>query len=218
MIRHRNVCGLLLLVVLFSYGVPQTAAADVGIAARAGTQGWGVEGAVGFTKFFSLRGGFYDATISENVEEGGIDYDGDLNLGGYGLFADFFPFRGGFHITGGLMSNENSIDIVATPTQPQEIGNMVYQPAEIGQLIGAVKFDDEVPYLGVGWGNVARGKRFGFVIDLGVIDQGDPAVSLLATNGAVDPADLAAEAAELEDEITDYDLWPILSVGVAFRF
>ena len=44
--------------------------------------------------------------------------------------------------------------------------------AAVGVLSGDIDFDDTVPYIGIGRWNVARGKRVGFVVDLGFIKQG----------------------------------------------
>lgn len=85
-------------------------------------------------------------------------------------------------------------------------------------LPGNVDFDSTVPYLGVGWGNVARGKRVGFLCDLGVIRQGAGKGNLSATSGLVDPGDRAAEAAKIEEDIEDYEFWPVISFGLSIRF
>lgn len=208
--------GLALLAVA-AHATPAARAADVGLGLRAGTQGIGVEGAVGLTKWFSLRGGIYDASLSDDTEEGGIVYDGTLEVGGVGLIADVFPTRGSFRLSAGLFSNDNGIELTATPVTPQQIGDSIYTPAQIGTLLGRVEFDDTAPYLGIGWGSLARGKRVGFLFDLGVVLQGSGEVSLVATGGGVDPDDLADEAAEVEAEISDYDLWPVVSFGLAIR-
>jgi len=224
MSRSKTVATCALVVLLSIASFAPAFAADVGIAVRAGSQGAGAEIGVGVTKWFTLRGGVYDLSVSESFEEGGIDYDGDLTLGGVGLLADFHPFRNGFRVSAGFFSNNNEIDLEATPTTNQIIGNnpVPYTPMEIGTLTGRVAFDDAAPYLGIGWGNIARGKRVGFVADLGVLKQGSGEVRLEADGlAATIPsflADLNAEAMEVEDDISDYDLWPVISVGLSVRF
>jgi len=193
-------------------------AADLGMGLRAGTHGLGAEFGVGFTPWFGLRAGASVLNVSGDYDEQGIDYDGTLKLGGYGLWADFFPMKGTFRITAGVLSNRNAIELEAVPTAPIEIGGGTYDPSEVGTLNGNVDFDSTVPYLGIGWGNVARGKRVGFLCDLGVIRQGAGDVALSASSGLVDPGDLAAEAAKIEDDIEDYELWPVISFGLSIRF
>lgn len=199
-------------------GVPAAVAADVGLGLRAGTVGLGAEIAVGVSERLTVRGGLYTADVTDSFDEGGISYDGELSLGGAGVLLDLFPTGGAFHLTAGLFSNDNRIDLTATPTQPQEIGGTVYTPAEIGRLFGDVTFDDTVFYAGLGWGNVARGKRTSFLFDLGVLAQGGGKVRLDATNPVISDADLQAEARQIEDDISSYDLWPVISLGLAIRF
>lgn len=195
-----------------------THAFELGLGLRVGTQGLGVEGAFGATEWLTVRAGLYGGSVSHDFEEGGIDYDGDLKVGGAGALADFFPLRGRFRLTAGLFSNANEIEIEARPTGPVTIGGTVYTPLQVGTLLGEVDFDATAPYFGVGWGNVAQGRRLGFVFDLGVLRQGSGDVSLRATNGGVGDADLEQEAREIEDDIDGYDLWPVISAGVAIRF
>jgi hypothetical protein len=59
-------------------------------------------------------------------------------------------------------------------------------------------------------------------VDFGVLWQGEPIVEL-ASDGALagDPsfqAALEAERRELEDEMSDFKAWPVLQVGVVYRF
>ena len=199
--------------------IPATSrAAEFGLGLRAGTQGLGAEGAVSFTQWVSLRAGVHGGDLSYDFDEGGINYDGELQLGGYGVLVDFFPMRGTFRLTGGLFSNANEVEIRVRATEDIEIGGTLYSPAEAGTLSGTVDWNSTAPYLGIGWGNVARGKRVGFLCDLGVLSQGSGEVTLVSDSPFVDPADLAREAAEIEDDIDGFKLWPVVSFGLAIRF
>ncbi len=193
-------------------------AADFGIGLKAGTYGLGAEFGVGFTPWFTLRASASKGDLSGNYDEDDIDYDATLKVGGYGLLADFFPLKGTFRLTAGLLSNRNAVDLEAAPTVPIDIGGVPYPPADVGVLSGEIDFDGTVPYFGIGWGNVARGKRVGFLVDLGFIRQGGGEVSLSSSTGLVDQGDLDAEAAKIEDDIEDYDFWPIISFGLSIRF
>jgi hypothetical protein len=193
-------------------------AADFGVGLKAGTYGLGAEFGVGFSSWFTLRATATTGDLSGDYDEDGIDYDASLDVGGYGLLADFFPMKGTFRLTAGLLSNRNEIGLEAVPTAPIEIGGTTYPPAAVGTLSGDIEFDSSVPYFGVGWGNVAKGRRFGFLVDLGFIHQGAGNVTLSSSTGLVSQSDLDAEAAAIEDDIQDYDFWPIVSFGLAIRF
>jgi len=65
-------------------------------------------------------------------------------------------------------------------------------------------------------------KSFGVTLDIGVISQGSPAVTLAASGPILgDPQfanDIAAEELQLEDDLDDFDLFPFATVGFIFRF
>src|SRR5690606_15947476 len=81
-------------------------------------------------------------------------------------------------------------------------------------------FDDVAPYAGIGFDFGLFGK-VGLNLDLGVLFQGAPAVALSADGLlANDPdfqASLAAEQAELEDEVDDYKAYPVASLTLTFQ-
>jgi hypothetical protein len=62
--------------------------------------------------------------------------------------------------------------------------------------------------------------------DFGVLWQGEPAVSLIATGLETAPPQtqvllipaLEAERLELEDEVSDYKAWPVLSLSFVYNF
>lgn len=219
MTRRRLPLCLPLLLLLPCLTIPSsTPAAEVGIGLRAGTQGLGAELAFGLTSHVALRGGIYDGDASSDFEEGGIDYEGDLEVGGSGLLVDIFPMGGRFRLTGGWFSNDNQVEIVARPNQDVEIGGTVYTPAQAGTLSGLVDFDSGGPYFGIGWGNVARGKRVGFLFDFGVLEQGSPRVHLESDSPFVAQGDLDQEEREIEQDIEDLEWWPVISFGLAIRF
>lgn len=210
---------ILIVIAALVLSIPATSrAAEFGLGLRAGTQGLSAEGGVSFTRWVSLRAGIHAGDISYDFDEGGINYDGDLQLGGYGVLVDFFPMRGTFRLTGGLFSNRNEVELQARAIEDIEIGDTTYSPAEAGTLTGTVDWNSTAPYLGIGWGNVARGKRVGFLCDLGVLSQGSGEVTLASDSPFVDPADLALEAAEIEDDIDGFKLWPVVSFGLSIRF
>ena len=191
---------------------------EYGLGLRLGTQGLGAEFGVGISERFAVRAGYYTLEYSDDYEETDIVYDGDLHVGGLGAIVDFHPFKNGFRLSAGLFSNDNEVDLTATPTGPQEIGGTIYQPAEIGTLNGHIGFDSTAPYFGLGYGRIHRGKRVGFLFDLGMLKQGSGEASLASSTGLINLVDLEAEIDEIEQDIEDYDFWPVLSFGLAIRF
>ena len=79
--------------------------------------------------------------------------------------------------------------------------------------------------MGIGWGNaVAAGSRWRVAVDAGAFYQGKPKVSLTAEPlipGLLPSRfsqDLEAERREIEDDLDSYRFYPVLSLGVSYRF
>ncbi|MDX1610210.1 MAG: hypothetical protein R3225_08835 [Halofilum sp. (in: g-proteobacteria)] len=179
------------------------AAADFGIGARAGTLGLGVDLAYGFTPLFNVRVGLNRYSYDFDFTTNDGDYQAELELDSAHALLDFHPLGGGFRITGGLLSNDNRIDASGTVS---------------GSNVDArIDFDSSVPYAGIGWGNATRGfLPISWSIDLGIVAQGSPNVTI--TNSGLPPAQEQQEEQNLEDELSDFDTYPVLSAGVVFRF
>jgi hypothetical protein len=207
-----------------------TAAADVAIYAKAGTLGYGGGVGIDVTESIRVRGEYTTGSFSpSDIDTDDVTYDPDLDLKSGALLLDWHPFKGGgFRVTAGLIANGNELKVKAEPrASSYTINGQVYAASEIGTLKGKAEFDSTAPYLGIGWGD-AFGKdgHFTFVADLGVMYQGSGDVTLNATCGpAATPtqcariqSSVAAEEKNLEDEISDYKYWPVLSIGLGYRF
>jgi hypothetical protein len=197
---------------------PVQAGDRVGIGVKAGTLGLGVDVTGRVTNWFSIRGSFNTADVSTTDEVSDIEYDGDVALGAYGLLLDLHPFKNNFRLSVGFMRNRTGIDLTGQTTEDTQIGDNTYTPDEIGTLTGAVEFKEDVPYFGLGYGSAAKGPhRVKFLLDLGVLSQGAGEVSLSSSTGLVLQSDLEQEVQEIEEDIEDYDLWPVLALGISFR-
>jgi hypothetical protein len=201
-------------------------AGEVSLGVAASTLGVGAEVGYSFNDHLALRGGGYAFSYSDNGEEGGIEYDGDLELRSGGLFLDWHPFGGSFTLTGGVLANGNEVDATGEPGPGDiyDIGGITFTSAEVGRLGAEADFDSVAPYLGVGWRS--RGGEdggFGVSIDLGVLFQGSPDVSLDSSGGTLSGDSnlqqaLRQEENELEDDLDDYEFYPVLALGLSYTF
>lgn len=205
-----------------------SASAAVGVTLKAGTLGVGADLTVGIHERVGARVNFnsFNYSIDVNVDEdsnggGGGKITPALKLQTIGALLDVHPFAGGFRISAGLYSNKNKLDLTADTSESVEVNNRDYFLSDIG---GSVSFKSTAPYVGLGYGNAAgKDGHWHFAFDLGVLFQGSPKVSLHAQ--ANDPrlqkqldADIAAETLNIEDDIKAFNLWPVLSIGVSYRF
>jgi hypothetical protein len=213
--------GLIISGVLFS---SMGHAEGIGVGAKVGTLGFGIEVTKGFTPTINGRIGFNTFSFDASGTESDIDYDADLNMESVAALVDWHPFSGGFRATAGLLLNNNELEMTAKSAVSYDVAGTTYTPAQIGTFGGTVGFDDVAPYAGIGWGNaVDKGQRLTFAVDVGVLMQGSPQVDFTSTGGLLssDPtllADIQAEEDELESSLDDYDLYPVISLGLAFQF
>ncbi len=70
-----------------------------------------------------LRVNYFDFGI--DTEQSDIEYDADLQLVSIAALIDWFPSsRSGFHVTGGLLYNDNRVDATAQSTATLEVGGI----------------------------------------------------------------------------------------------
>jgi len=188
----------------------------------AGTLGVGPEVVCRIGERFGVRAnaGFLSFNRSEDVDD--IRYRGDADLRSYGLTADWYPFGGGFRISLGGRINDNEIGLEGRPATSVTVGDNVYTPEQIGTLTGTVSANDFSPALTLGYGGlIAPG--FTLAFELGVLFQGSPRVANLQATGLLAgtpglTADLEREQTRIEDEVHNYEYWPILQLQFLYRF
>jgi hypothetical protein len=182
--------------------------------------GLGADIAVALNPRISLRGGANFIPYQPTITSGDIDYEAGIPSPQFIGAVDLF-LASGFRLSGGIRIKSGELELTGELSEPVEIGDETYDPADVGTLTGTVITKDASPYLGIGWGNVAM-SRLGFFVDLGVALHGSPGVELTASGPiAGDPSfedDLDREAQALEEDLEAFKVYPILSLGVSFGF
>lgn len=222
-----------LLLALSVLALPVSAFADVAVAGTAGTLGAGVELTAGISPQINSRFGLHGFSYSERREASDIEYDGEANLRTVTALLDYHPGGRGFRLTGGLVYNATEIEGESLPPASgvYDIGGVPVPVEILGTLDGVIEFDPVVPYAGLGWGNaVGPGNRVSFALDLGVMFQGRGEVTLTPDIPADSPLNsvpgarealqilLDREERDIEADIADYDLYPVVSIGISYRF
>lgn len=229
--KHRHFFSSLALLLLTISGgmLPTGAQADVALAVRAGTFGYGADLDVGLNDYFAVRLGYNTLDYAHTLEDTDVTYDAKVKIGAASALLDWYVFAGGFHLTGGLVQKAPEFDVKGMPTGgTYELNGHVYTAAQIGSLDGTIELGNtNLPYLGMGWGNtVDKDSRLTFLLDIGAIKTGSPTATLNVNCGASVTTtvcnqiktDVNAEKAELEANAADYKWYPVVSLGLAFRF
>ncbi len=201
---------------------PVFAADDFGVSVKAGSLGAGAELSRAFSDKFSIGLGVNSYNYKTAKTESNVDYDMKFELQSVSLLASYHPFGGVFRLTGGALYNNNELKLDGKPTagSTYNINGVTYTAAQVGTLTGALTFNKTAPYLGIGWGNRPGGK-LGLTADIGVLYQGAPSLTLTATGALSNPAlasDLEQERKSAESDLGNFKWYPVVSVGVYFRF
>lgn len=191
---------------------------------KAGSNGLGAEVTYGLSHIVRVRTGVYGFKAGFDASTRDLDYDIDLRLLTAGGYLDIHPLKGRFRITAGLIYNANRADATGDVRQELLFGDNAFTPAQVGTLDGSVDFNTLSPYAGIGWGSpLSRDGNWAFEADIGVLYQGRPDVTLQSVGGDLsDDATLRAalleEERELEDDLSFFRFYPVISLGVAYTF
>ena len=216
---------------------PGAYALDLGVGGRVGINGIGAEISVGLTQRLNLR--FMAASIDiddeeETVTVGDAGFEGDIlaevgfDYGATALFLDWHVFNGSFRLTAGMMRNDGGADVSGSLQSPIVVDGVTISPSDFegNTLSGSVDLADSYqPYLGIGWGRGAGdGPGLSLMFDVGVALL-DPAVTLdatLASGSGLTQAEfddaLRGMEEDAEADLDDLEIWPVLAVGLNFRF
>jgi hypothetical protein len=206
----------LVVLALLSAGVAN-ADNDFGLGVKVGTLGIGLEASWKPLPYMDIRIGTSSYDYDNDGRYGSINYDAVFGLDQYYATANFhFPISP-MRISAGVYSNGNEFLLVND--QLQDIGG--FPGAQIGTVTGKTTFEGTAPYLGIGFDFTLAGK-VGLNLDLGVLWQGDPQVTLEA-DGILgqDPGFqdvLETERQALEDDMSDFKAWPVISLGFVYKF
>ncbi len=197
-----------------------------------GTLGLGINAGYDISEAFTVRGLFskFDYGFDRNIE--GKDFDGDLKLSSLGLVADWHPLGNGLRLTAGVFVNNNKLK-AAAKDEKLGIGDGEYDAT----LNARLAFERFAPYLGIGWTSGRGDAGFSFSVDAGAFYHGSPGLSATGSAGGCSfsvsksatatvgdgcpfaelKTDLEQEHRELKKDL-DLDWYPVLSVGVSYRF
>ncbi|MBU0679727.1 MAG: hypothetical protein KJ626_16615 [Verrucomicrobia bacterium] len=201
-------------------GVPEKS--HVAAAVKVGTLGMGLEGTIRLGERLNLRISGNALGTDYEDEQSDIKYDVEVDLRTALVLLDWHVFGNNFRISAGAAFNNNDITLKARTSESETIGDTVYTPEQIGTITGILNFDGTTAYFGIGFGNaVASQGPLSFVFDVGVIAQ-DYEVDLSADGLAgSDPgfqADLKEEEKDVQKDLDDFTLYPVVMAGLAYRF
>ncbi|WP_070989348.1 autotransporter outer membrane beta-barrel domain-containing protein [Halofilum ochraceum] len=197
--------------------VPAAQASRTGVDFHFGTLGLGLGIDAQVSPYTGFRFGFNRFKTSSDWEEDDLDYEAGIDFDTVHGLLDWHPFGGKFRLTGGVMATDHRIDAAADVEIGDEIGDG--QASRNGRLEAEVKFEEWTPYIGTGWDWRFDRSNLEMTLDLGVLARGDPDVELRETSDTgASQQDLNEAEDEIEDEWSDYNLYPVVQFGLLYRF
>ncbi len=213
-------------------------ALEVGVGLKAGTLGAGIDLSVALTQTVNLRAALTSVnidgeedtlTVGDDGAELDIEAELDADYGASAILVDWYIFNGTFHLTAGMLKNNGSLDFSGMLIGSGTIDGQAFDAGDLvgGEIGGKVSLGDSYqPYLGIGWGRKASyDPGFSISVEIGVALL-DPDVdfdaAVIAGGNFVGQAelDVTLQDAEddAEDELDEFELFPILSLGINYAF
>jgi hypothetical protein len=203
---------------------------------RASTLGAGIEIATPLAGRINLRSGFNFFAFNDPFSIDGVNYTARLHLQSSQTTLDWFI--GGFHISPGVLYVKNSMSAPAFvgPGQTFVLGTQTFLNSVDDPVTGSssVVFPRTfAPLLLIGYGNLLprHGGHLSLPVEVGVAYTGAAQINVAlngtacVTNGCVNfsqNADaqkfLKQEIQILNEDLKHYPVFPIVSMGLAYRF
>lgn len=202
----------------------QATAADgmVRLDAHVSTLGSGLEIGTALTEKYTARLGFNTFSMGADENSGGLSYSGDLKLSSVSALVDWRPWSGVTHVTAGVIFNSNKLELTGTTTAQTYTYNGVNYTSTGGDtMTTSVGFNKVAPYLGIGWSGQPKKQGFSFSTDIGILFQGSPQATVSTSGpwGGANTTQLTSDAqAQLNNDLSGFKYYPVLSIGVGYTF
>ena len=208
------------------------------LAVKADSLGLGAELATPLARSLNLRVGASLANLGYAFDIDGINYNTAAHLKSGTGTIDWFPRHGGFHISPGVLYLESTVGGSANVPAGHRfsLGDSSYLNS-IDDPVGgtaSLRYSRKIsPMLLLGFGNLLprSGRHLSVPFEFGIAYTGVPVIDVklagtaCTTAGCFDAAtdprtqsDLQQELSQINSDLKPYPFYPILSLGVAYRF
>ncbi len=198
--------------------------------------GFGLSTSLG--RHFDLRGGANIFGIGPDFEIDGLHYNSDVKLRSGNLRLDWFLWRRNLHVSPGILyfNNYFTANTRVPPGQHFELGDDAFTNSVNDPVHGEARLEFPrrvAPMVTMGFHNLLPGhpKHFFMPLEFGAAFTGSSKVKM-DLNGTACQQDgcftfaenpealrsLRQEIGKINDSLSDVPIYPILSIGVGYRF
>ena len=206
------------------------------------TLGPGVEVALPLSNHFNVRAGFNLFEYSTSITQSGITYGADITLRSAQASLDWFPRGKKFHISPGVLlynGNRVNANLMIPVSTSFALDSVSYYSDPADPLTGSAKmsFPMAGPQLTFGFGNMLprwKKQHFSIPFEFGAAYFGNGTALLQFTGSACTSlggincmpvntftrfqTDLAAEQTIIENDLHYARIFPILHLGISYKF
>jgi len=209
-----------------------------------GTLGAGAELVTTISRRSNLRVDGHFFNYSPSLTQDGINYSGNIHLRDVRASYDVYPFGGAFRLSAGFaVYNKFNVNGLAVVPNGQTItlNDVDYYSNPDNPLTGTATLGytrQYAPTVTFGWGNAIprSGRHFAFPVEIGAAFTGAPAFTLnmagsacLTSTPSPDTcgdvttfdgfqSNLAAQRQKIVNDIAPFRVYPIVNLGVTYRF
>jgi hypothetical protein len=189
------------------------------LGAEAGTTGLGGGAGWRFADHFGLVGGMDYLKFSLNRTYSGIPYSGNVHMQSEYAGLNVYPSaKSSFRISLGAYFNQNKFTGSAVSDGTLVVNGF---PVPAGDSVHLEYKQQPVnPYVSIG-GNLYfdKARHFSLGAELGAFYLGNPRVSVNTTpSGIVPQSDLDSYKKQVEDDIKNIPVWPVLKLSLNYSF
>ena len=210
----------------------------VALGLRANSLGEGLELATPLSQRMNLRFAGSVLNISYPFNINGVDYHSEFHTHSGMAMLDWFPRRGGFRVSAGVLyfkiAGAASASVVAGQTFTIEDGTYLNSVDDPVHGTATISYGRSIaPAVTVGFGNIIprSGRRWSFPIEVGAAYTGPGHLDMTLAgtactysgcfNAGTNPLtqnDLKKQVNDTNATFERYPLYPIVSLGAAYRF
>jgi len=214
--------NLVVLAVLFSLGGVAQAGDVFGGVGAPGLYSIGYAQPMGSN--WGLRGEYAAGlSMSKDGVQSGISATGSLKASQAGVFADWFPFDGGFRLVGGLTMNDIKAEFKSVGGSATINGKPVNLTGETFNV--NLTYPNSTAYLGLGFGHQSgQQSGLGFYADLGVTigsfnsDVSTSVLNKTYSGYTITQTDIDAQTKTMRDSISSLTVLPRAAIGLTYRY